>query len=537
MRKYYYSGGFANHRGFFPMTTPVAAPKPSPKVDRRSRRQFLRAALMVCGGALAVAGGADLGINGLTSNPGASISSFLSSNTITGSGNAENFTSDYRDFLEFLQSVAEQVPAKYVVTSLEAEFAPYALESLDPNFLQYSGISAEYNPVPYLIQLEQVQFAVSTQSPSYDIFSIDNQNIASFENGIISPVQLQQQYPQLTYKNYNVNDFMTTVWNYVAEYPPVISNPTVSGSSSVTESASRTSFTLFPFDAPLMVFFYRKDIYQKLGLSPPTTWDEYYSQCQKLPNNGTTYASANMGLGDVSVIYEYLNHLASFGGTMWSVDGNTLTSNLTSSECVEALQDFVRFQPYADPGSSNYTWTDVFNSLAQGISATALLWHDYYDWLNTPARSPVAAGQFLPALNPAGPSGSFSTYGGAGLGVSAYSKRPEAAYLWIQWATCAGTQEEMLLGQYHNFPTRTSVFDAPEVQSELDSSELPQFNVAKQAWATGTTALTPFPLWLQVITPLANALHNAWIGYWTPQEALTNAENTIEENFPALTFA
>jgi multiple sugar transport system substrate-binding protein len=517
------------------MTTPkAAAPKSPAKVNGRSRRQFLRTALALCGGALAVAGGADLAINGLTLNPNAAVSKFLSSNAITGTGQA-NYTPDYLDFLEFLKSVSDKVPSKSVITSLEAEFAPYSLEAVDPSFLQYSGIAAEYNPAPYLIQLQQVQFTVSTKSPSYDILSIDNQNIASFENGIISPLVLQQRYPELTYKNYNVSDFQNTVWNYVAEYPPVTPNFTQSGANS-GPSTSRSSFTLFPFDDPLMVLFYRKDIYDKMGFSPPTTWDEYYAQCQKLGGNGTAYASVSMANGDISVVYEYLNHLASFGGSMWNIDGNSITPNLTSSECVEALANYVRFQPYADPASSYYTWTDQFNSLAQGFSATALLWDDYYAWLNQPARSPVAAGQFVPTINPAGPAGSFSTYGGSGLGVSAFSNRPEAAYLWIQWATVAGTQEEMLLGQYHNFPTRASVLNVPQIQQAVEAGSLASFNVAKQAWATGTTALIPFPQWLNVLVNLSVSLHNAWIGYWTPLEALTNAQNFIEQNYPNLTF-
>jgi multiple sugar transport system substrate-binding protein len=221
---------------------------------------------------------------------------------------------------------------------------------------------------------------------------------------------------------------------------------------------------------------------------------------------------------------------------LWTIDGNSISPNLESSECLAALQNYVRFSQYADPGSHSFTWTDQFTSLAQGTSATAVLWHDYYNWLNDPTRSPLAAGQFVPTLNPAGPNGSFSTYGGAGLGVSAFSNRPEAAYLWIQWATCMGVQEQMLLGQYHIFPTRTSVLGVQQVQDEISTGALTAFNVAKQAWSTGTTALTPFPQWLNVLVPLSVHLNNAWTGSETPQEALTNAQNQINKDFPNLTF-
>jgi len=487
----------------------------------------LRKAVGVIGGALAVAGVADLGLAGVELNPNAQFNKYLSQTT-TSSSASQNLLPDYLDFLEWMQSVSDKVPSKTSELTLEQEFAPYGVQALGPSFLQYSGIAAGYSELPYLSQLETVSIAVSTKSPSYDVFSVDNQNIASFGSGIISPSQLAQTYPELTYPRYNVDDFMTTVWDYVAAYPPI-----TAGSSA---SSSRTSFTLFPFDAPLMVLFYRKDIYDKLGLTPPTTWDEYYAQCQKLPGNGTPYASVNMANADVSIIYEFLNHLASFGGSLWNIDGNTLTPNLDSDQCLAALENFVRFAKYADPGSHTFTWTDQFNSLAQGTSATALLWHDYYNFLNDPSRSPIAAGQFVPTLNPAGPNGSFSTYGGAGLGVSAFSTRPEAAYLWIQWATCKGLQEQTLLGQYHIFPTRTSVFDLPEVQSAINSQALGALSVAKQAWATGTTALTPFPKWLTVLVPLSVHINNAWTGVETPSQALTNAQSQLNQLYPNLTF-
>ena len=490
-------------------------------------------ALGAAGVALAVGGAADLGIYGFRVDPYRSIEKLLSS-TATSSTSSSNLLPDYLDFLEWMQSVVDKVPSRSTVTSLEAEFAPYALEALDPTFFQYSGIAAGYNPVPYLVQLQEVTLAVSTKSPSYDVFSIDNQNIASFESGILSPAQLAQTYPELTYRNYDTNDFMTTVWDYVASYPPPVA---ATSTSTSTTGASRTNFNLFPLDAPVMVFFYRKDIYDKLGFSAPTTWDEYYQQCQQLPGKGTQFASVSMANADVSIVYEYLNHLASFGGTLWTIDGDNISPNLESPECLEALENYVRFAKYADPGSHAFTWTDQFTSLAEGTSATAVLWHDYYDWLNDPSRSPIAPGQFVPAVNPAGPNGSFSTYGGAGLGVSAFSKRPEAAYLWIQWATCKGIQEQMLLSQYHIFPTRSSVLSASPVENQTNTSAFAAFNVAKQVWQKGTTALTPFPQWLPVLVLLSTHLNNAWTGSETPSEALTNAQDEINQQHPNLTFS
>ena len=90
------------------------------------------------------------------------------------------------------------------------------------------------------------------------------------------------------------------------------------------------------------------------------------------------------------------------------------------------------------------------------------------------------------ALNPAGPEGSFHPYAGSGVGVSKYSKNPEMAWLWVQWATAKGTQEAKLLGKYNNFPTRTSVTQAPEIASELQSGTLGVASLVNQVWEAGS---------------------------------------------------
>lgn len=497
-----------------------------------SRRAFLRNALGLVGGALTVAGVVDLGLYGLQSNPNAWMSKYLTESTSTATSSSP--LPDYLDVLEWLQSVSGKVTGQSIAISLEEEFAPYALQARGPDFLRYSRVEAGYNLLPYLTQLDDMQLAVSTQSPSYDVFTVDNQNTAAFDQAIIPPEELMARYPELTYPKYDIQDFSEAAWSFVGSYPPA----STSTNSSAASGSPASAFSLFPFDSPVIVFFYRKDIYDKLGLQPPATWDEYYAQAQELMGSGTPYGTVTEANAGVSVVYEYLNHLASFGGTLWNIDGNEITPNLDSDQCLAALENFVRFRPFADPGSYAFTWTDQFSSLATGTSATALLWSGYYDWLNDPVRSPVAPGQFFPALNPAGPKGSFSTFGGSGMGVSRFSRHPEAAYVWLQWATSKGTQEQLLLDSYHVFPSRSSVAEVPQVLSAVGSDPpgYAAFGVAKRAFETGVTALTPFPKWFSVLVPLSQHLNNAWRGEETPSQALSNAQKEIEQEFPALTF-
>jgi multiple sugar transport system substrate-binding protein len=428
---------------------------------------------------------------------------------------------DYQEFLSWLHSVSGPYSGKTLDISLEAEFGPYATQLIDSDFLSATGIRDQYNIVPYALQLDDISLMASTQSPSYDAYSLDVENLGVFPNLPFSPYELAQEYPALTYPDIDFDDFHRYSWDRIATYPPDLSGGPGGDSAS--------DVTVLPFDTPTMILFYRKDIFQKLGLSPPATWDEHFSNCQAIQRSGMTpFGSASMAAPAVSVVYEYQAHLASFGGSLFAVDGNTITPTMDTDEALAALEDFVRFQPLSDPGSATYTWDNVFNSIARESAACALLFDGYSTWIDDPQRSSVP-GLMGYATNPAGPSGSFHPYAGSGVGVSRYSKNPQMAWLWCQWATAKGAQEAKILGSYHNFPTRTSVTQVPQVAAALETPDLAVASLVNDIWnANSLTTLLGFPLWLQVVVILQTRLSAAWNGTLSPTDALQMAQTEIE---------
>ena len=429
---------------------------------------------------------------------------------------------DYQDFLNWLKSASDGLSKRSLSISMESEFAPIALQLRSRDFLQYGGIDDVYDLESYSQQLSAITLMTSTQSPSYDIFSIDNQNIAAFRDSVISPTLLAETYPDLTYPSLDLQEFSNFAWDNVALYPPDPSLGTPSTQSSVGT---------FPLDMPLLVLYCRADIYSRLGLSLPQTWDDYYEDVVTISKSGLVpFGVVNMASGTVSIVYEFMVHLASFGGRLWEIDGSTLAPTIDTDQALAALENYVRFQPYSDPGSPSYTWENVFDDLSRGVAATGLEWHDYYTWINQPSRSQVS-GNIAVTLNPSGPSGSFSTFGGSGVGVSAYSKNPEAAWLWLQWATARGTQETLLLDQYHIYPSRETVLGVPDVSSGMTTDPAPYAStrLAQQIWASsGVTAIVGFPAWLQVLDILQHQLSEAWMGNTSPSAALAAAQQGVE---------
>ncbi len=496
------------------------------------RRSFLRYGLGVAGAGLFSLGLADL-VSPRLLGGGDTTSTTSTTSTSTGTSSpstSEQYSSlpDYQEFLSWLHSVSGPYSGKTLNISLQAEFAPYAAQRIDNDFKNATGIRDQYSIKPYALQLQDVSLMFSTKSASYDAYSLDVENLGVFPKQSISPYDLAQKYPDLTYPNLDFGDFNQNCWNRIATYPPDLTG------GSGGNSASNVG--VLPFDTPTLVLFYRKDIFEKLGITPATTWDEHLSNCQVIQKSGLVpFGSASMAGTDVSIVYEYQAHLSSFGGDMWEYDGNTIIPNVNNDTALAALEDFVRFEPYSDPGSLAYTWDDVFNSVSHNIAAQALMFNGYADWMNNPQRSLVPS--FVGyAQNPAGPKGAFHPYAGSGVGVSRYSNNPEMAWLWAQWATAKGTQEAMILDEFHVYPTRTSVLKAAPVQSALQESSFAIASLTNQIWqADSVTTLIGFPRWLQASIIIANALNTAWTGTIKPANALATAQKQLEQ-MGTLTF-
>jgi multiple sugar transport system substrate-binding protein len=496
-----------------------------------NRRQFLSYGLGIAGAGVISLALLDLVSPRLLGGVGSPSSSTVSS-TATSSVSSTEYSSipDYQEFLSWLHSVSSHYSGSSLDISLEAEFGPYATQLIDSDFTGATMMNDQYDIKTYALQLQDVSLMASTKSDSYDIYGLDVQNLGVFTDLPISPYTLAERYPDLTYLDpaQDFPDFNQFAWDHIATYPPDLSGG--AGGNSAADVG------VLPFDTPTLVLFYRTDIYQKLGLTPPTTWDEHFANSQAIMESGLTpFGSVSMAGNSVSIVYEYQAHLADFGGSLWEIDGNTIVPALDADVALAALEDFIRFEPISDPGSYTYTWDDVFTSIAQEYAPHALVFDGYANWINDSQRS-LVPGLIGYAKLPAGPKGTFHPYAGSGIGVSQYSKNPAAAWLWVQWAVAKGTQEAKILGQYHNFPTRSSVVEAPEVAAALQTPALAIANVVSEIWgADELTTLIGFPSWFAAGNIVTEALNAAWAGSLSPTAALSQAQTKLEQ-LGTLTF-
>jgi len=484
------------------------------------RRRFLEYAALLSGGA----GATYLGYSYLSKGAPNNIktSSVPPSTTLSSTSS---------EFLDWLSSVSKPYSGQPIKVALEYEPTPLGLQAIDSQFFSATGINAQYEIKPYLLHLGDITLVTRLASPAYDAFDCDYQDVSAFKDHILSPTDLAERYPDLTYSGFNPQDFQNRAWSLVAVYPPI-------GVEGINVSSASNPKTLFvPFNMDVMVQFYRRDAFQSVGITtPPATWDEYFMDLKAVDNTRQArFGTANQAGPFVSVVFEFLNHLSSFGGKLWNFDGHQLTSALDSPEAGEALQNYVQSVPYADPGSPTFTWDEVNVDMEHGLVGTATQFNSFEYFVDDQYRSQVS-GTVGFSQNPAGRAGSFSTFGGSGIGVSRYSKHPEAAWLWLQWATCLGTQQSLLLNQFRAFPSRRAVFDQSSVKDALTKDRYEVSRVANSIWNGGKIAtLIPFPKWSIVLDSIAFHLSNAMSLAETPQAALSGIQSKIASS-GTLTF-
>jgi multiple sugar transport system substrate-binding protein len=488
-----------------------------------SRRRFLKyaAAAAVAGAATTLGGQYLLPTGGsVLPPPNQNTTTTTPSNPVEGRYQPP----EYLDFMNWLKGVSKPYAGKKINVALELEAAPLALQQLDPNYFSYSGIYVGYELTPFIQNLVNTTLAISTKAPTYDVMNVDGSNLATFANHLIPPQELAQKYPDITYPNLDVNGFARAGISFSGKYPQDLIFPPY-------DKDLGGSLFEFPQDMPVMLRFYRKDLYEKAGITPGKTWDEYLEDIKMLddPANGV-FGAGSMTLSHPSIIFEFLNHLHSFGGKIWELEDKGLRCTINTPEAVAALENFIRLKDYSDPASASSTWAELGILMAVGRVANAIQWADYSSVVNNPVQS-LTAGKWDYTINPAGPAGSYSTFGGAGVGVSQYSRNPEASWLWLQWATAYGTQIVTLQDPLHySTPTRTKVYSDPKVQEEIKSGRLRYLQVTQDILASNKVAtLIAFPAWQLVRVQLGDVLSRCWNGGLTPRDALKLGQDNIDK--------
>lgn len=355
---------------------------------------------------------------------------------------------------------AKEVAAPFSGTTLRmaTESTPpsNALNSqLKKFFEEATGITIEIEVLPLEQVLQKLTLDIASQLGTYDLYYIDQSWAASVSNDVFDPREQTSEKPDLAMPNWNIDDFMPALVDGICLY--------------------QDRWVGVPYDIPIFIMQYRKDIYDKMGFKAPTTMDEYLEQAQaitkEMAGEGVFGATGQMKSGHYSLECDWTAWLWGHGGSIFNKDGKFAGNDDAG---LAAMEYWDKLKTAMPPGVDGWTWDGEGQSVAQGVAATMMSWGEFFPSFDDPAASKISGlmeaavppmANSLRTLNDTsfGEIPGVGHQGGSSLAVSKNSKNPDAAWIFMQWATSADTQALITTLGGGTGPTRSSVYSDPRV--------------------------------------------------------------------------
>lgn len=263
------------------------------------------------------------------------------------------------------------------------------------------------------------------------------------------------------------------------------------------------------------VLMFRKDLFEKYGISVPKNWQELEAAAKKLKQNlkpGTFAWVARMNNENSAPFSAFLHT----NNASWlDAEGKPA---FNSPQAVEALEFYGRMaREYGPPGASSIGWKEVVGAMSQGRAAMTVEISIFAGLvLENPKRSKVA-GKLGYALVPPGIPGNYKTMLPLNmLHISALSEKKEAAWMFIQFMN---NKKNTLTFKLYGFPTtRKSSWESPAWKKRDRLPELTKIQM--DGIANGLRAFEiPIAQFTEARPVIQNLIYTAYEGGNVKQKA------------------
>lgn len=345
-----------------------------------------------------------------------------------------------------IKVVSEETPPSRAIINLKKKL-----------FEDITGITVDWEVVPLDQVLAKVSQDAASQLGANDIYYLDQAWVGRFINDTFDPRELLKQKPDMAFPDYNIDDFLQPLVKHIAMY----------GDKMIG----------FPCDVPIFMYFYRKDIYDQMGLKPATTMPEYLDHAKAINDamaaKGTYGTVGQMKSGHYALECDMTAWVWSHGGSVFTKDGKC---SLNDEQALTGLNYMLELQKYMPSAVTTYDWGGQATAIQQGQGGQVITWgEDFPGWdspenskvsgLIEPAALPANAAQRKPADCGFEETPDLGHQGGSTYALSKYSKNADPAWIFLQWATCSNTQTLASVIGGGASPMRKSTFDDPRVKA------------------------------------------------------------------------
>ncbi|MGP9613695.1 ABC transporter substrate-binding protein [Brachybacterium sp. AOP42-B2-9] len=309
-------------------------------------------------------------------------------------------------------------------------------------------------------------------------------------------------------------------WDFADFYPALIES--LRWDQTEYSGAGEGGLWAIPANEEGYALFYRKDILDAAGIAAPDTIDELIEAAGQLHGTVVDGIEINGFVSRGDKTYPTLNPFSTFFLAHGATDIEDGQAAVNSPESVAAVEQWVELMQYAPVSASTYTWYEAQQDF---ISGNAAFYIDADHMAPDFEKSPIG-GKVGYSLPPSGPKGRGSSMWVWSLGMNGASRKKDAAWQFIQWATSKEFLTTAIANGNMN-PTRISVAQSEEMTAATaewgDYNEVWQEILAEYAqWA-----YTPSSRFPEIGDAWTVRIQSAVLGQQSPQEAMDEAAEKI----------
>jgi multiple sugar transport system substrate-binding protein len=361
------------------------------------------------------------------------------------------------------------------------------IERTQAEFTPMTGIEVTWDNTPYAAFQEKLLTEGATGSGTYDVVAW----VDSWGHGI---------KPYLV----PLNDRIEQANIDVADYP-----------KAYTDAASGDDGTLYglPFRGHAQVLFYRKDVFEELGLEPPQTWDDVAAAAttvreQTQLNPIAMYYKVGAGQN----LFIWLNMLWGTGGDIFDQNMRPIFNNDAGVKATQQYVDYVK-NNLTDQSALTFDEGTATEEMTKGRAAMFVGWSWIYENFANPE---IAAPEVLnnvgvvPAPTNGGEPVSYGYIWPVGILQS--SQKQDAAWEYIKWLTNQQVEKAVVVDKSD---PKTSNIVAVRLSNLNDPDVNATSNGLHKVMATMLQTARTQPLipeWLEIQTVLETALNEAASG-------------------------
>jgi multiple sugar transport system substrate-binding protein len=224
------------------------------------------------------------------------------------------------------------------------------------------------------------------------------------------------------------------------------------------------------YGVPLFIdsgmLFYRKDLLEDYGFTPPLTWEELVLQAERIITGEVRAGKDLVGFSAQFKQYEGLvcnmmEYILSNNGKLIDEKGKSHIADEKTLEAVRFVRDEI-IGKVASKGVLTYQEPESLDLFIQGQAVFMRNWPYAWNVSNNPEKSRIAGKVGIAKLPHFQGGESYATLGGWQLGISNYSKNKDAAWKFIQFLTSKRIQKLYAI-KAGKAPTRKALYQDQEV--------------------------------------------------------------------------